>query len=209
MYQLRHPLKSVIKFHPRLESDKAFDNSLSNYLSDSKYYHGTFINDDFSDNKIFDLENGPWIAGGYVRNKFEDKLPRDVDVYFKDEEQYRKISKFCNLKAKDSIITFNFVKFIFFNSWKDVLESIDFTCCNGITDGKNFVLHKDFHEHNQKKILQFTDTYKHITSPERLTKYLSYGFIPEPNVVSKVFLFDKWKDCIIDGKFTTESAFNS
>lgn len=105
---------------------------------------------------------------------------------------------------------FNTVLFMFFDSPYDVIRSIDFTCCAGVSDGKNFIAHGDmFHAINEKR-LTFTNYQNIKTKLNRFKKYLTYGYIPDQEVVRQVFCLDDWEDHIVGNEFIeSKNQFNS
>lgn len=168
----------------------------------------------------FDLKDGPWIAGGYVRCQFEQSSIRDIDVYFKNKEQLETYQQILNNSSWKNYIKpplmaaeqniFNLVDFMFFDSAQDVIESIDFTCCAGVTDGKTFVIHDDMYQAIEERRLTFMENYKVRTRIQRFRKYLKYKYTPDIDVVSKIFCLDNWEDFIHNAEFKEPSGgFNS
>lgn len=194
-------------------------------MSDSKTYqtdfvYGSFVNHELFDGKTFNLDNGPWIAGGFVREYGIIENCRDIDVYFKNQEQAEEFVKRIDILQRytDNLLPasnvridkYNLVTFLFFDSPYDVIMSIDFTCCAGVSDGKNFITHHDmFHAINEKR-LSFNAHQNIKTKLNRFKKYVTYGYTPDHEVVNQVFCLDDWEDHIYGNKFVEyKNKFNS
>lgn len=66
-----------------------------NHFQDD-FVYGSFLSHKLYDGRNFDLENGPWIAGGFVREYGMAENCRDIDVYLKILNKQKNLSKFKN-----------------------------------------------------------------------------------------------------------------
>lgn len=148
---------------------------------------------------------GPWIAGGACLSWFQNQqCSTDIDVYFKNAEQYRDTKDFflTNLYKYGFSILTNFesenaytinisdsarrfkVQFIkkFCRSASDLLDNFDITVCQIAWDGKNIFIGKHFIEDLADKRLRFNIFSS--SSHKRLVKYMCYGYLPDANTIN-------------------------
>jgi len=140
-----------------------------------------------------------FIAGGCFKDLFTGSKARDIDVFFENEDDYKKAVKLYKTKKNFKKIYSNdnctgykdlknnvgieLVKSIF-GTPKEVLEQFDFTIVkaayyNPPKDEKElqFIFHPDFFEHLFLKRLVIDDTIpKAVATPNRSWKYAAYGF---------------------------------
>jgi hypothetical protein len=150
-----------------------------------------------------------WISGGSIADVFEERKPRDVDVYFpsnkaKDEavevlmaERARVIQVYpmgTKLQYNDTEIDLTHVG----RTPQEVFEKFDYTIvCAAIDKSGEFYSHPQFFEHLGEKKLHYTGNAPskgaaHYTNKaKRYRKYLKKGFsMDEENL-------DKWLDSLV------------
>lgn len=149
---------------------------------------------------VFDLINevdkfGGFIAGGFAKDLMRGKSPKDIDVWFPNEESLSK-AQFQFSKSKTSIYetdnaiafsAFGFDSVEFINckcgNVKDVLDSFDFTVCKfalHIKDNNlNVTYHDDFFKDlalNQLVIPKDARLSNLPGTLKRAFRYAAYGF---------------------------------
>ena len=177
---------------------------------------------------FFNIETGPWVAGGAVRRMFTDGIIHvsDIDIFYKNEEDFEKISKMIESRDdyKSNSTNFAYKTFILKNenvyilqlikkpflSVNELLNDFDFTICMAATDGWNWITDDRFFNHLEKKILflnNFTpERRSKISISKRIAKYCSYGFTPIPNLVTTMCGF---RGDVFLENLTSEGVFKS
>lgn len=145
------------------------------------------------DNLYTDLkEYNCFIAGGTITSLFCNKDINDIDVYFRSKKDlaefmYNNIEYGKWILAKtDKALLVKYgnieVQLIWFDTFEDanaIFNTFDFTVCMGAFDFKTeeFVLHKDFLQHNAQRILRYNSkTAYPIVSALRVDKYKEKGY---------------------------------
>ena len=151
------------------------------------------------------LDSGPWIAGGAARLAWHniDIGNHDIDVFFKNEQQWLAYSQFCNkFKIEDSIVTANastheikieglkiklqIIKKDWYEDYVSIFNNFDFNCCQFVTDGKTIVATEDAISDCSQKILRHNSHTKKDLDTRRIIKYLLYGFNPDKNILTRI-----------------------
>jgi hypothetical protein len=171
-------------------------------------------------------ENGPWIAGGSLHRTYR-KLPltnADVDVFFKNKEQFEKFvaaislsSLFSNYTIESTIysewhctLTIKYmdvdwkiqcVTFKYFDNIEELFKSFDINVCRIAYDGTN-VIYEDgvLNEINNNK-LKFNEgsIYYPSVTLKRLVKYVKMGYdIEDVDLKTLTHAFYKSKKKAID-----------
>lgn len=147
-------------------------------------------------------ENGPWVAGGsLLRTYISLPLTTDLDIFFRDQQQYdtyfQKFKEFgadsrkytiesersqtnwhktCVIKYRDKQYTIQFINKKFFTSMCNVLDSFDLDICQMGFDGKNlFHVENCFDRINSKNMSVNVVNIPQVTL-KRLIKYTKLGF---------------------------------
>jgi hypothetical protein len=155
----------------------------------------------------FDIDSGPWIAGGSVRKLWQGKDwdDGDIDVWFRYKEQYLDFCKRMMKKGKcvsvtDNAITFKIrfkFKYItvqaistFSDNIHDLLNKFDFTICQFATANGNIYATQNAIDDCQKNKITLNPTrYSSQIDLKRLVKYCEYGFNPDHELVTEGFKF--------------------
>lgn len=172
--------------------------------------------DSFINNCKFNLDNGPWIAGGSARRLYYNNMSNivDIDIFFNNKNQYE---RFCSLIKGDPIFTSDnantYYIFVenkgykiqliiknFYPSADDVINDFDFSISQYITDGKMFKTGKYTLLDEKDKVLRPL-CMKNKTIFPRMIKHLILGYKPSPELVSYI------KDNKNDITFTFEHMF--
>lgn len=164
-----------------------------------------------------DLVNGPWIAGGAVIQwiRGEPVRSHDVDVFFKNQQQYQTLEKFfqeatvsaygypngavdryddCNLLfSSNNAKTFKYqhwkiqlIKTKFFDSVDELLDYFDITACKVASDGENwYTSHPNTLQHINDYILDM-DEIRPETAIKRLFKYWTYNYQPTADLIERI-----------------------
>lgn len=151
--------------------------------------------------KIEELKN-PIIAGGFIRSFYSGETPRDMDLYFRDQEDFEiaveHLKGTCELAVKTPrAITFKYgektiqaINFVF-GQPGEIIEKFDFTvcsCCLSYFNQLNKweeVLHEQFFEHLASRVLVYTGSDFPLSSLKRAVKYVKRGFhICDENLIA-------------------------
>lgn len=136
------------------------------------------------------LDKGPYLAGGAVRELVLNGVPRDYDVFFFDEEQYKNVRNIIKciegieeLHKNQHNVSYRYQKYKiqlillnYYKSSKDLLESFDFSLCQLVTDGK--ALHLGDYtlwDIARKRLVVETISYG-VSSIRRMLKYTRGGY---------------------------------
>lgn len=143
------------------------------------------------------LKEGPWVAGGCARRLLQGQsLKRgDIDLFFKSDKSWR---KFCDALEKHELVvktnratTFlvnglkvQCIRRKYYLTLEEVFKDFDFSVCQVATDGKYLAVTKQANLDIAKQILRFAPcgTIAKSTLVQRMSKYVNYGFIPEPGL---------------------------
>ncbi len=148
-------------------------------------------------------DNGPWIAGGCLHRTYR-KLPlenADVDVFFKNKEQFEKFvcaisltSLFsgntiestiysewhCTLTIKYMDVDWKIqcVTFKYFDSIEELFKSFDINVCRIAYDGTNVVYEDGILNQINNNKLKFNEgsIYYPSVTLKRLVKYIKMGY---------------------------------
>ena len=171
-------------------------------------------------------ENGPWIAGGCLHRTYR-KLPltnADVDVFFKNKEQFEKFvssisltSLFsgytiestiysewhCTLTIKYMDVDWKIqcVTFKYFDSIEELFKSFDINVCRIAYDGTNVIYEDGILNdinNNKMKFNEGSIYYPSVTL-KRLVKYIKMGYdIEDVDLKMLTHAFYKSKKKAID-----------
>ncbi len=144
-----------------------------------------------------DLKAGPWVAGGAARRLLEGQPLEggDVDIFFSCRKSFK---IFCqHLESYQLVISTERAKTFMVQGIKvqaicrqtyitveDLFKDFDFSVCQIATDGKKIAISNQGHRDMKERVLRFAPGGKvaRQTVIKRMTKYLAYGFIPEPGL---------------------------
>lgn len=134
--------------------------------------------------------DGPWMAGGAIRNLVtQQPHTTDFDYFFKNQEQLNqwradveKIGAIKVFETENSIsytyqnITLQAVKIQFYTSLEEVIDSFDFTICQFGYDGSQFVIgNYSLCDTFRKRLVLHKLTYP-VPTIRRLIKYTKQGY---------------------------------
>ena len=163
------------------------------------------------------MHSGPWIAGGAVLNwyKNEPLEENDIDVFFKDLKQFdacfgklMSTGSSSIVYSTENAITIHFrnksseikrvqlIRKRWFDSAESVIDSFDFTVCQLATDGHSLVMGDDTAKHIKENVLEVTQMPPRPDIVKRLIKYVTYGYIPNPDLVQFILTYQEnlnWK----------------
>ena len=150
-----------------------------------------------------DLQNGPWIAGGAVRQWNEGlEVINDVDVYFANQAQlhlvedhlknigYQTFHNTDNAKTlqceipkhgDENMLPIQLIIKDFHVSADKILDSFDLAQSQMITDG--YTLYGNPLCHSKEIIIE---NYKPDTILKRMVKYVAYGYKPSSGDMEKM-----------------------
>jgi hypothetical protein len=163
------------------------------------------------------VQNGPWIAGGAVLNWHRNEAleENDIDVFFNNLKQFD--SCFGKLMATGSseivystenAVTIHYrsknstikrvqlIRKKWFDNAESVINSFDFTVCQLVTDGYTLVSGEHTMKHIKENVLELIEMPPKKDIVKRLIKYVTYGYIPNPNLVQYIIDNDteiNWK----------------
>jgi len=153
-----------------------------------------------------DLEKGPWIAGGAPLNWWNNTplhSQTDIDVWFKNKEQYDNLYNYLKSFAdidvvyeSDNASTFllsynnkhrkiQLIKKSFSNTPSEVISKFDITVCQILTDGTTYILGSTTAADIRSKTLRM-NTPLHPEAIKRAAKYMCYGYRPEPELFEEL-----------------------
>lgn len=146
----------------------------------------------------------PIFAGGFIRAYFAGETPSDLDIYFRDEGDFKLIlselesagwekvfetERATSLKKNGKLV--QLISFVF-NNPINLLQGFDFTvCCAAACLGSKdendkgaLFLHDDFFEHLSGRLLVFQGSKMPLASLKRAFKYVKRGYhICEENII--------------------------
>ena len=150
--------------------------------------------------RVIPFEGG-CVAGGFFKDYFSGKKPKDIDLYFKDSESASMTEKaIANSGAtkifvsesvtryKNKLITIDVVTKLF-GTPEEIIAEFDFTICKFAVyrQGNNFmaIYHKDFFLdlHAKKVSAKDTPMKYPVSSLKRLLRYCQYGYTPDDDTV--------------------------
>lgn len=142
-------------------------------------------------NYTLSLEDGPWLAGGAVREYITNSIVKDFDFFFKNQEQFdnfkthlfnigyevkyeneHNITMFC----AETKYLIQLIKIKFFDTAEEVLDSFDFTICQFLTDGKK-IMYPPFSMIDlfRKRLVVHKINYG-VSTLKRIIKYTKKGY---------------------------------
>lgn len=151
----------------------------------------------------FMVGHNGFIAGGCFKNLFNNEPIKDIDMFFKSEDDFNKAVKYFNrsddfdpyyesknvtaFKHRDSHISVELVRTIF-GAPEDVISEFDFTVTKFAyykeltdDDGVTYkaIYHSSFFEHLHLKRAIIDDKIpKPMSTFNRLLRYRKYGYVP-------------------------------
>ena len=133
-----------------------------------------------------------FIGGGAIRDYFSiGYLTTDVDIYFRNEDDFNKVYKYFNEDLEETQLLFeneNAAKFKYKNKTFDIIKyfikpnnvgkEFDFTVCAGMITRNNFYHHEDFFIDLAKKQIRLCKDKldRPLSAIKRLQKYSHKGF---------------------------------
>lgn len=133
---------------------------------------------------------GPWIAGGAIRRTIiKEKLNSDIDIFFRNIEQYEEFKLALDardyIKKKENQFNITYIKndievqlinINFYQSPLEIINSFDFTICQFVFDGTYLYCGKTaLWDLARKRLVVNKITYA-IASMRRIIKYTKQGF---------------------------------
>ena len=129
-----------------------------------------------------------WVAGGCIRDYFTGVAPVDYDIYFPNEEEFKKAKKYLlengaevvwesgnGMKFNYNGLVLDLVK-IYSEDPAQTIERFDFTCCMfAIKDNQLFYGESSFDDLNNRKLIINRIT-NPLSSLKRSYKYQRKGF---------------------------------
>lgn len=137
----------------------------------------------------FNLERGPWVAGGAARAWYEGHsvCKSDIDIFFRNPTQveharralqlnyFQMVYKTPNaMTFKNDCVHVQLVKLNYFPTVEAIFHMFDITVACIATDTRSFVSSKAFRRDHATKTLHFQRYNNHAL--KRLLKYNAYGF---------------------------------
>lgn len=159
--------------------------------------------------------DGPWIAGGACLDWFLNRRVRnDIDIYFKDKQQFLQMKYNCDKNGQMLVETENAYTYtmttpdgendchtyqfqLICKKWHEsaqaVVDDFDISVCQIAWDGSQIYYGKTFIEDVNKRQFRFSQINE--MSHRRLIKYIIYGFEPVPESYQQLFSSDivDWK----------------
>lgn len=158
----------------------------------------------------FDMENGPWLAGGSARKLFYN-IPTnlsDFDIYFKDANQYQKFADILSNDYHSSDLVewgltqysktyklrygykqeydVQLIKNKFYDSPHDLINDFDITVCQFATNGTDFIVGETTLHDCEYKLININKPIDTHGMLQRITKYIAYGFKPSNKLVNLI-----------------------
>ena len=91
-----------------------------------------------------------------------------------------------NGKINKQAITVQIIKRFWPKCAKEIIDDFDITVCKLVTDGVTYIAGRNTYRDIKEKRLHFVKYYPN-TFLKRYTKYVSYGFKPEPDTINQAF----------------------
>lgn len=151
-----------------------------------------------------DINEGPWLAGGAVLSWYNGEAvgDSDFDIFFKDLKQFDQMfgklmrnhgnivytsenAITLNVTVDDDLKKVQLIRKNYYKSALDVIEHFDFTICQLATDGYEVVSGAKTFEHIKDKKIE-TAKAPNRAIVKRLIKYISYGYKPNPKLMSSI-----------------------
>ena len=167
------------------------------------------------------VQDSAFVCGGYVRwmcsPHYKPAVPRDVDVYCKDEKTYDELYKLFDtldmpkrenpISAEFRVTTRDYTHRFFGlppiqlikpiksgsvvtkGELEEILNSFDFTVIRiGLVSIDQALADDDFYEHEKKKKLVIKNIHCPISSSFRFMKYYKKGYWPKLTEIVKLFM---------------------
>lgn len=151
--------------------------------------------------------NGAFIAGGCFKNLFNNETPRDIDVYFRTEEQFKEMNNifvkspnYTGLYISKNCVTYKHIKNNIlvdlikkqFGTPEEIINTFDFTVVKFALYIENGIytttFHTQFYNDLNTKTLQVWDMPDDIDKFfNRIVKYIRYGYRCPIDLKQKVF----------------------
>lgn len=141
-----------------------------------------------------------FIAGGCLRDYFHGKnTTNDIDIFFKNKEEYDKAFKYLTKEGKilfqnhnGTKISYNNIKLDivcskFFETPQDAIDNFDFTVCAIALDSEKVYHHETTFIDLAKKQLMINKITFPKSTMQRVTKYSRKGFYICNGELSKIF----------------------
>ena len=153
----------------------------------------------------FDIEKGPWVAGGSVAKMILNKSlnDSDIDLFFNNssdtQETYRMIHKHYNnsyvskncigviVPMGDKNINVQFISGFSYSSLYGLLGNFDFTVSQFVTDGSNIAFNMKSLYDLQNKILSINNIRQNSDALNRFYKYIFKGYTPTPDTLKQFY----------------------
>lgn len=148
--------------------------------------------------------DGVCVAGGFFKDYFSGKKPKDIDLYFKDPAtvqgtekiiaaaDYKKVfASEAVTRYKNKQMTVDIVTKLF-GSPQEIIAEFDFTICKFAVyrQGNDFmaIYHKDFFLdlHAKKVAAKDTPMNYPVDSLRRLLRYCQYGYKPDDDTIFSI-----------------------
>jgi hypothetical protein len=144
------------------------------------------------------MKRGPWIAGGAVRRLFEgqkDYTGFDIDIWFRNESQLDDAVKHIlshgggliydtdnaltyklPFQGKDIII--QLIRYDFYNSPREIINSFDFKMSQCLTDGISVLMGDEtkYDISNKRLTLRDIPLYSSVSTIRRIGKFMAAGY---------------------------------
>lgn len=146
------------------------------------------------------MKNGPWVAGGAIRKIATNDHTidtSDIDIFCPSKEVMSWVMDYFDKKTifessnsngiytykhKDVIYKIQIVRYFFYKSVEELLDSFDFTATMFASDGNVIVHTQQALLDSQLKRLAF-NRIQEKPKPVRLFKYAKKGFLPVPGIL--------------------------
>lgn len=156
-----------------------------------------------------EMSNGPWIAGGAALQWYQGHACQtDIDIWVNHSNKVTQLTKLFEkelamyivyetdnaITIRGNIIqgditasrTVQIIKKMHPKNPKEIIKDFDFTICQLVTDGRNFIAGPNTFKDIKERKLNLINLHPGSILA-RYAKYLSYGYTPESGVLSKLF----------------------
>ena len=146
------------------------------------------------------LDGRAAIVGGSVRAYFENKTPRDIDIFFFDKDNYEQLVLELKCNKKDNgIHTFKWERLTIdlvleegCHSVEICCEKADFDIAGGCFSQNNFLLPYGFENAIRTRTMKLCNLQYPQKTFSRLMKYKQYGYTCSSDDVRTILL--AWQD---------------
>ncbi len=185
-------------------------------------YEQRYVWDYIQENVFQKIDGEYWVAGGILRKLFntEDHLFSDIDMFFRDKDQFEKVKTYCLSKANTPArenenavnfaignLSFDLIK-KFFPAPQATIMDFDFTVCCCVVNRESMCYHDRYFQDLESREIYIN----HLNRDKidnllpRLQKYILKGYRANNDTLRSIATFIGNNRSYIDSKVATTGS---